>query len=155
MDIVGRDFLLPFRNPAWPLTGIVVYLVVIFGLREWMKKREPWELNTVLAIHNGFLCLLSTMMSIGFVVNVVYLGTNFGWLSAVYCGTSVPHKDLMYLFFWSEVFYVSKYYELLDTVFLVLRKRPLQFLHVYHHAIVLFVTWFATEDFIIMGKYKH
>lgn len=155
MEYVGREFLQPFRNPAWPLGGIVCYLVVIFAMREWMKNRKAWELNTALAVHNGLLCVLSTAMSIGFVANVLHLGLNYGWLNGVYCGIDVSHKDLMSLFFWTEVFYVSKYYELLDTVFLVLRKKPLQFLHVYHHAIVLFVTWFATDEFIIMGIFLH
>ena len=41
------------------------------------------------------------------------------------------------LFYWSYVYYVSKFYELLDTVLLVLKGRPLTFLHVFHHAFVL------------------
>ena len=38
------------------------------------------------------------------------------------------------LFFWCYVFYLSKYYDFVDTLLLVLRKKELGFLHMYHHA---------------------
>ncbi len=37
------------------------------------------------------------------------------------------------LWFWCALFYISKYYELLDTLFILLLKRPLLVLHVWHH----------------------
>lgn len=40
------------------------------------------------------------------------------------------------LFFWSYIYYLSKYYEFLDTVILALKGKPLSFLHVSHHALV-------------------
>eukprot|EP00592_Proboscia_alata_P005421 CAMPEP_0194373360 /NCGR_PEP_ID=MMETSP0174-20130528/21789_1 /TAXON_ID=216777 /ORGANISM="Proboscia alata, Strain PI-D3" /LENGTH=208 /DNA_ID=CAMNT_0039152383 /DNA_START=228 /DNA_END=854 /DNA_ORIENTATION=- len=47
------------------------------------------------------------------------------------------------LWFWSYLYYLSKYYELLDTVLQLLKGRPPPhfFLHVYHHSMVLFMAW--------------
>ena len=44
--------------------------------------------------------------------------------------------------FWAYVFVLSKVLELGDTVFLILRKRPLTFLHVFHHSTVLIACWY-------------
>ncbi|CAL8097174.1 unnamed protein product [Orchesella dallaii] len=43
--------------------------------------------------------------------------------------------------FWTLLFVLSKYVELGDTVFIVLRKRPLVFLQWYHHMITCCVAW--------------
>lgn len=40
-----------------------------------------------------------------------------------------------------QMFVFSKVPELGDTVFIILRKRPLIFLHWYHHVTVLLYTW--------------
>lgn len=42
-----------------------------------------------------------------------------------------------------QIFILSKLPELLDTVFIILRKKPLIFLHWYHHVTVLILCWYA------------
>ncbi len=48
---------------------------------------------------------------------------------------------------WVQLFIFSKLPELVDTYFIVARKRPLIFLHYYHHITVLLYCWhsYATE----------
>jgi len=67
----------------------------------------------------------------------------------VYCGVFSEEDEKLYL--WSNLFYLSKYYELLDTVFVVLRNKPLTVLHLWHHASVVYVCWLANQHQIIMG----
>ena len=45
------------------------------------------------------------------------------------------------LFFWSYVYYLSKYYEFLDTALLLLKAKPASFLHVFHHTLVVMMAW--------------
>ncbi len=54
--------------------------------------------------------------------------------------------------FWSYVFTLSKLVELGDTVFIVLRKQPLIFLHWYHHITVLLYCWHGNAEFSATGQ---
>jgi len=51
------------------------------------------------------------------------------------------------LYFYSYIYYLSKYYELLDTILQLLKGRapPHFFLHVYHHAAALLMAWARVE----------
>ena len=55
--------------------------------------------------------------------------------------------------FWVMLFIYSKVPELIDTVFIVLRKKPLIFLHWYHHVTVLLFCWSAYSSMAGSGLY--
>ncbi|RXM35800.1 Elongation of very long chain fatty acids protein 6 [Acipenser ruthenus] len=53
--------------------------------------------------------------------------------------------------FWAYAFVLSKAPELGDTVFIVLRKQRLIFLHWYHHITVLLYSWYSYKDRVAGG----
>jgi hypothetical protein len=50
---------------------------------------------------------------------------------------------------YGNIFYLSKYWELFDTILLVLRGRPLTLLHVFHHIAALLICWYAVHDAMV------
>jgi len=120
-----------------PVVAISIYLLTILVLKLWMATRtKPFKVQSISALHNLFLCLLSLAMAVGsayeaFVVRAPQLG-----LEGLFCSTDRQAVFNNRLWFWCVVFYLSKYYEFFDTVILLLRKRPLLVLHVWHHCSV-------------------
>lgn len=55
--------------------------------------------------------------------------------------------------FWTWLFVLSKLPELGDTLFIVLRKQPLIFLHWYHHITVLIYTWFSYTEYTSSARW--
>ena len=59
------------------------------------------------------------------------------------CHSDCISPDHRHLALWGWLFGMSKIFEFGDTLFIVLRKGPLSFLHVYHHVTVCVFTWYA------------
>lgn len=54
--------------------------------------------------------------------------------------------------YWTFLWVVSKIPELIDTIFIVLRKKPLMFMHWYHHALTgyfAFVTFYQENAYMV------
>ena len=110
------------------------------------ELKHPFDLKYPLGLWNLF---LSTFSFIGAFRTVPHLLGNLlskSYLESIcdVAGTSYGQGPCG---FWTVLFILSKLPELIDTVFIVLRKRNLLFLHWYHHVTVLLFCWhaYATE----------
>lgn len=129
----------PFSD-VWMLPATWgVYFTVVYLLGAWMDSRDKFSIRYVTALHNLVLLVWSAAMFFYLLWAASSHCAQYGWRSLFCAATPQETQGPMQ---WSlYIFYVSKFYELLDTVVIRLKKRPLIFLHYYHHAIVIAMTW--------------
>ncbi|RKO96478.1 hypothetical protein CXG81DRAFT_1491, partial [Caulochytrium protostelioides] len=109
------------------------FLVQATGLR--MKLRVP------ALLHNLMLSLVSGYLLVMYLENVWPMVREQGLMWAI-CAENAWTARLEFLYYAN---YLVKYWELLDTILLVLRgKRPI-FLHVYHHPATLLLCFYELK----------
>jgi len=124
------------------LIGVLIYPPTIFGIQYLMKDRKPFNFRGLLAVWNLGLALFSilgTVFTLPFLVVSVSEKGFFGMLCDPHTCTSDPSAR------WVLWFCVSKIVEFGDTIFIVLHKRPLIFLHWYHHVMTMLYCWYAVR----------
>eukprot|EP00386_Alphamonas_edax_P006159 GDKI01020030.1.p1 GENE.GDKI01020030.1~~GDKI01020030.1.p1 ORF type:complete len:294 (-),score=75.59 GDKI01020030.1:104-985(-) len=135
------------NNWAFPIVGVLLYILLITAGPRVMKERQPFDLKYPLAVWNfglslfSFFCVFRTVPHLFFVVLPNYT------LKETLC----LHPSITYsegaCGFWVQMFILSKLPELIDTLFIVVRKKPLLFLHWYHHITVLLYSWHVSKSF--------
>ncbi|XP_062125433.1 elongation of very long chain fatty acids protein 7 [Drosophila sulfurigaster albostrigata] len=148
----------PLIGNLWSVMAIIgVYLAFVlhFG-PKWMEHRRPFELKFVMQLYNVIQVVANTAV---FIYGMCYTIFNPGY--SFLC-QPVEHENttpqMMHLIYASYGYYMLKYLDLLDTVFIVLRKKNSQvsFLHVYHHAgmifgVSIFMTFLAGSHCSMLG----
>nr|KAG5714126.1 hypothetical protein BaRGS_020454 [Batillaria attramentaria] len=122
-----------------PLVTLAIYLSVVMYGPRMMKKRPAFRLQGVLVAYNFSLVIMSAYMVYELLVSSIEAGYSLTCQVVDYSYT--PNALRMLFVCW--LYYVSKYVELADTVFFILRKKSNQVsvLHVYHHAATVFFAW--------------
>ncbi|MDP2437905.1 MAG: elongation of very long chain fatty acids protein [archaeon] len=136
------------RHYEVPVLLSLAYLIVIFGLQAIMRNFQPFSLRPVLVLWNFLLASFSLLGSYYTVPAIVSFanGPAAGDWKVDTC-TVITEAANPWVFF----FIVSKIPELLDTVFLALRKRPIMFLHWYHHIATMLYCWDAWSLLVPAG----
>jgi elongation of very long chain fatty acids protein 6 len=151
------------KQPAmlWvPIVAIAAYLAMCYFGTKIMKDRKPFDLRGPLALWNLFLATFSAWGMIKTVPHMLHLIATKEFDQTV-CDRADswggPGTGLAV-----QLFCLSKIPELVDTFFIVIRKKPLIFLHWYHHVTVLAFCWhsYVTESgaglyFIAMNYTVH
>jgi len=139
-------------NVVLPFALVSAYLCFCYFGKQYMETRKPFDMRLLLAGWNALLCTFSFL---GMCRTVPYLLASIlsnDYKSTV-CANPADGWGVGPTGFWVMLFIFSKVPELIDTVFIVLRKKPLIFLHWYHHVTVLLFCWNAYATMAGSGLY--
>ncbi len=115
-----------------PVVISIGYVISIFSLKALMSRLPALSLTMPLFLWNLLLAAFSTAGAVRTVPHIVATIQQKGWYYSICtnCGNTFGAGEVG---LWAFLFIISKIPELVDTVFIVLRKKPLILLHWYHH----------------------
>lgn len=137
-----RHWLTENRSTSVWLT--VAYILFLILGQHFMRSKQPLPLSKAFLVWNIVLTLFSFAGLVGVIPEFYRSITKDGFVGS-YCRIGESYYS-GYNGYWVYLFHLSKAVELGDTVFLVLRKRPVIFLHWYHHATVLVYLWYTYDQ---------
>ncbi|XP_015585257.1 elongation of very long chain fatty acids protein 1 [Cephus cinctus] len=140
------------RVADWPLMAspfpviLVLLLYLIFVLHvgpNFMKNREPYSLHGLMIGYNVFVAAASGTVFYGLLTSG--FTTNLSWGCEPVDFSYNPEPLSMARWVWWIL--LLKMLELGDTIIFVLRKKYNQtsFLHIYHHATTVSLSWIACK----------
>ncbi|GMR60423.1 hypothetical protein PMAYCL1PPCAC_30618, partial [Pristionchus mayeri] len=126
-----------------------LYLITIFSIKQWMSTRERFTLKYPVATWNLFIAALSGVcaaaMSPEFFGNIYHKGFGGSVCDTQQETFSGNQGRALFLLL------IARLPEFIDTFFIVLKKQPLLFIHYFHHAFTLCMTW-GTYSYFAPGS---
>lgn len=135
------------------ILGYVSASVALHLILLLLRGRRPVPLGPVPALHSLVLALLSAAVFVGLVMSAAAeirdtrwfwrprSKTPLQWLLCFPLGTRPSGR----VFFWSYVFYLSRFLLLLRSFFSILGRRPLTLYRLLHHPILLCMSFLWLE----------
>ncbi|XP_061776375.1 elongation of very long chain fatty acids protein 1a isoform X2 [Nerophis ophidion] len=130
------------RCPVKMTSILVSYVILaVYVGPRLMANRKPFNLKTAMIVYNFSMVLLNSYIVYEFMMSG--WATTFTWKCDLIDPSSSPQALRMVHVAW--VFFFSKFIELIDTLFFVLRKKQNQitFLHVFHHSFMPWSWWWG------------
>jgi elongation of very long chain fatty acids protein 6 len=150
------DYFLQWMKHNWTLSIYIslLYVIFIFWGQSYMKSRPALNLRPQLFLWSLALAVFSIWGSYHSFSGIFSDAKSKGWLYTMcsvsyYNESNSPHNSPL----WALLFIFSKLPELGDTVFIVLRKQKLIFLHWYHHITVFVYCWYSYGHPVATGRW--
>uniref|UniRef100_A0A1A9ZAM9 Elongation of very long chain fatty acids protein n=1 Tax=Glossina pallidipes TaxID=7398 RepID=A0A1A9ZAM9_GLOPL len=129
-------------SPLKPTILILAYMLIAVRIGpSLMKNRAPYNLKSTLRVYNIFQMIYNSYLFI-----VIWNETQ-AIRSLMNDDCKIKRSDELTLqcFGYGWWYIMNKIVDLLDTMFMILRKKNHQitFLHVYHHSAMIVISWFA------------
>ncbi|KAK6018154.1 GNS1/SUR4 family protein, partial [Ostertagia ostertagi] len=128
----AKEYTKSVERPTFYIS--IAYIVVIFTTKAIMTNFKPFQLTSALNFWNAWLAIFSTIGSLVTGYGLFYEIFHRGLVSSY---THIGDYFHGYSGLLTFLFVMSKVLEFGDTILLVLRKKPLIFLHWYHHVLTM------------------
>jgi hypothetical protein len=134
-----------FSHPVVPVVSVILYLLLskfIFSAIQRVFKLEPkgFVIQSITIIHSVLLTVYSGWT--WYHTWKIFLPHIYqhGFFST-FCDVENHLWVDKNVSFWMTHFYISKFYEFIDTWIIILKQRQPMFLQTYHHAGVVIAMW--------------
>mmetsp|Transcript_16076 Transcript_16076/g.34893 ORF Transcript_16076/g.34893 Transcript_16076/m.34893 type:complete len:284 (-) Transcript_16076:24-875(-) len=138
----GTGLLMRWSRPA---TAAAIYLIAcayhnhrIRRMRAALSPEQERVVSTIAVLHNILLVCFSAVVFVfvahHFAATMRDLGLHAFLCAAPTASGVAPLSGPLH--WWAYIFYLSKYYEMGDTVLLALRRKRIITLHAVHHALI-------------------
>ena len=146
--VAFRKWALANQSTAWAIA--LTYVVVIFSIKWFMKDTPRFTLRGPLALWNLATAMFSIVAALRTLPYMFRMLSKHGAMFTI-CDESLYHDEVVS--FWGSMFMLSKVPELIDTLFIVLRKQQLILLHWYHHASVVVFVFVSYPSWVGSGLF--
>jgi elongation of very long chain fatty acids protein 6 len=133
-----------------PFYAVGLYVFLVFAGQSYMKDRQPVNLKPLFIAWNFILAAFSILGARAMIPYFLAALSREGYRHTI-CEPAGTWWNKGAPGAWMALFALSKIPELMDTVFLVFQKKPVIFLHWYHHTTVMLYCWLAYMTVNPMG----
>uniref|UniRef100_A0A1A9ZAN0 Elongation of very long chain fatty acids protein n=1 Tax=Glossina pallidipes TaxID=7398 RepID=A0A1A9ZAN0_GLOPL len=131
-------------SPLKPTILVLAYMLIAVRIGpSLMKNRAPYNLKSTLRVYNIFQMIYNSCLFIVIWNEMQVIRS----LRNDDCKIERTDERLLECLSIGWLYLINKMVDLLDTIFMILRKKneQISFLHVYHHSIMIFLSWFGIK----------